>query len=45
MSPLIAYFLGLLTFLVIFLPFWALALVNSSVGQAFDQLFCTDLAD
>ena len=45
MSPLIAYFLGILTILVIFLPFWLAALYNSSAAEAYEQIFCSDLAN
>jgi hypothetical protein len=40
MSPYLAYFLGLITVLVILLPFWVLSMRFRSVSGAYKSLFC-----
>lgn len=44
-SPLIAFFLGLLVPISIFLIFWVFALLNPSAADAFEGAFCEDLAN
>ncbi len=41
MSPLLAYFLGIFTILIIFVPFWYLAQVNSKVAPTYKSIFCS----
>ncbi len=41
MSPLLAYFLGILTLVVIFLPFWYLGRTNNKISQVYKDFFCT----
>jgi hypothetical protein len=45
MSPLLAYFLGLFTVFVIFLPFWYLARVNNRIAPTYKNIFCSSGAD
>ena len=44
MSVYLAYILGILTVLIIFIPFYLLAKVNSNAAEAWELAFCTDLA-
>lgn len=43
MSPYLAYFLGLITLIVIFLPFWLLAQNNLEVAKIYNNIFCSQL--
>lgn len=40
MSPLVAYFLGVLTILVIFIPFWYLGRTNDKIGEVYKKYLC-----
>jgi hypothetical protein len=40
MSPLAAYFLGILTVLVIFIPFWYLGQKNKKIEQVYKKYIC-----
>lgn len=40
MDALLAYFLGILTVLVIFLPFWVLSMYFPEVASVYDNVFC-----
>lgn len=40
MSPLAAYIFGILTVLIIIIPFWFFATVNSSVATTYRNTFC-----
>jgi hypothetical protein len=40
MSPLVAYFLGVITMLVVIIPFWYLAKVNSKIQPVYKDVFC-----
>ncbi len=42
MSPLVGYFLGILTVLVIFLPFWYLGRTNNKIGTVYKKYFCNN---
>jgi hypothetical protein len=44
MSPLLAYFLGILTLVVIFLPFWYLGRTNNKIGQVYKDYFCNNVS-
>jgi hypothetical protein len=44
MSPLVSYFLGILTVLVIFLPFWYLGRTNNKIGTVYKKYFCNNQA-
>lgn len=44
MSPLLAYFLGFFTVLVIFIPFWYLAKVNKKVEPTYQSIFCSTVS-
>lgn len=41
MSPYMAYLLGLLTFLLIMLPFWIMSTFSYIVSEAYYGIFCT----
>lgn len=41
MSSLIAFFLGILLILVIFIPFWYLGRENATVKPIYDSIFCS----
>ena len=43
MSSLIAYFLGILTILVIIVPFWYLAKVNKRIEPVYKNVFCKNI--
>ena len=45
MSPLIAFFLGLLVPITIFLVYWTFALLNPNAAESFEGTFCKDLAN
>lgn len=45
MSVYLAYILGILTVLLILIPFYLLARVNSNTAEAWELAFCTDLAN
>jgi len=40
MSSLVAYFLGIITVLVIFFPLWYLGRTNDKIGNVYKQYFC-----
>ena len=40
MSPLVGFFLGILTVLVIFLPFWYLSRTNDALGNVYKKYLC-----
>ncbi len=40
MSPLVAYFLGIITILIIFFPFWYLGRTTNKIGNVYKQYFC-----
>lgn len=40
MSALMAYFIGILTILVIILPFWVLSMRSQSVSDTYKAVFC-----
>ena len=40
MSPLLGYFLGILTVLIIFIPFWYLGRNNAKIESIYKQYFC-----
>jgi len=40
MSPYVAYFLGILTVLIIIVPFWVLSIRFESVATAYRAIFC-----
>lgn len=44
MSPYAAYFLGLVTFLVILIPWMLLAQNSSAVASTYSPVFCSNLA-
>lgn len=44
MSPLVAYFLGIITVLIILIPFWYLARVNQKISTTYKNIFCDSLA-
>ena len=43
MSPIVAYFLGLLTIIIIFIPFWYLARENNKVQPIYNSIFCDSI--
>ncbi len=43
MNPLIAYFLGLVTVLIILVPFWYLAKINSKIQPVYNDIFCSNV--
>lgn len=43
MSPLLGYFLGIFTVLIIFIPFWYLAKVNKKVEPTYKSFFCDSI--
>ncbi len=43
MAPLVAFFLGILVVLVILIPFWYVATVNSKVGPVYKSIFCQNI--
>ncbi len=43
MNPLIAYFLGLITVLLVLVPFWYLAKVNGKISPVYKDLFCSNV--
>lgn len=43
MSPVVAYFLGLITVLLIIIPFWYLAKVNSKIQPVYEDIFCNSI--
>lgn len=40
MSPFTAYFLGILTVLLILIPFWAIAVNFSPIGDSYRSVMC-----
>lgn len=40
MSPLAAYFFGILTIIIIIIPFYILSTINSAVNTAYRNTFC-----
>jgi hypothetical protein len=40
MSPLAAYFLGVLTVLIIFIPFWYLGQKNKKIEEVYKKYIC-----
>lgn len=44
MSPLVAYFLGIITILIILIPFWYLARVNQKISTTYKNIFCNSLS-
>jgi len=44
MQAIIAYILGILTVLVIIIPFYLLARNNSSISRTYSNVLCSDLA-
>ena len=44
MSPIVAYFIGLLTIIIIFIPFWYLARENDKVKPLYKSIFCDSIA-
>lgn len=40
MSPLVAYFLGLITILIVLVPFWYLAKINGKIQPVYNSIFC-----
>ncbi len=43
MRSLIAYFLGILTVLIILIPFWYVAKSNTKIKQVYDDVFCNSV--
>lgn len=43
MAPIAAFFLGILLVLVILVPFWYIATVNSNVGSVYKSIFCNNI--
>ncbi len=43
MAPLVAFFLGILLVLVILIPFWYVATVNSKIGPVYKSIFCQNI--
>ncbi len=43
MTPLVAYFLGLITILIILIPFWLLGKSNSKIQPVYKGLFCSNI--
>ena len=41
MSSLIAFFLGILVVLIIFIPFWYLGRSNASIQPIYESIFCS----
>jgi hypothetical protein len=41
MSSLIAFFLGILVVLVIFIPFWYLGRSNATIKPVYESIFCS----
>jgi hypothetical protein len=44
MSPIVAYLLGIITVLIIFLPFWYIAKGNQKVKKVYNDVFCKNIA-
>lgn len=44
MDPLFAYILGIITAIIIFLPFWVLSGFSPTVASAYSEVFCDQLA-
>ncbi len=42
MSPIVAYFLGLITVLLIIIPFWYLASINGKINPVYNSIFCNN---
>lgn len=43
MTPIVAYFLGLITILIILIPFWLLAKSNGKIQPVYKGLFCANI--
>lgn len=43
MSPLLGYFLGIFTVIIIFVPFWYLAKVNKKIEPTYKSFFCSSI--
>lgn len=43
MSPWFAYFLGLITILIILIPLWILSAFNDDAAEAYSVIFCDQL--
>lgn len=43
MSPYAAYVLGILTILVILIPWWILSMRSTSVSNAYSKVFCNQI--
>ena len=43
MRSLIAYFLGILTVLIILIPFWYVAKSNTKIKQVYKDVFCNSI--
>jgi hypothetical protein len=43
MTPVIAYFLGIITVIVIIVPFWYIASVNAKIGPVYSDIFCNNI--
>lgn len=43
MSPYLAYVLGILTVILIFLPFWLLSQTSEGVANAYSSVFCDQI--
>jgi hypothetical protein len=43
MAAILAFFLGLVTILIIFMSFWILSKESSKVRQVYDDVFCNSL--
>lgn len=44
MSSLVAFFLGIVTIIIIFVPFWYLATVSSKVKPIYAEIFCNNIS-
>ncbi len=43
MASILAYFLGIITVLIIFISFWLLAKKSSKVRQVYGDIFCNSI--
>jgi hypothetical protein len=43
MSSLAGFFFGIITILIIFMPFWYLAQKNAKIGAVYNNLFCNNV--
>lgn len=40
MNPVLAYFLGILTMILIIFPFWYVSTKDSKTKELYDEIFC-----